>query len=104
MDDRTGVFAARAPLKALFCNRMVRTQIQLTDDQAKALRALSAARQVPMAELIRRSVDSLLQRESGASREAILNRARAVAGRFASGAADGSTDHDRHLADAFAAS
>jgi hypothetical protein len=57
-----------------------------------------------MAELIRRSIDSFVQHESGARREAIVSRARAVAGRFASGSTDGSTNHDRYLADAFGAS
>ena len=82
---------------------MVRTQIQLTDEQVKALRALSAERQVSMAELIRRSIDNFVKRESHADREVVVSRARSLAGRFASGSADGSRDHDRHLADAFGA-
>ena len=39
---------------------MVRTQIQLTEEQARRLRAMSAEQGVSMAELIRRSVDALL--------------------------------------------
>ena len=74
---------------------MVRTQIQLTEDQA-------AARRVSMAELIRQSIDSLVLREGGSGREAIVARAKSTAGRFSSASPDGSAEHDRHLADAFA--
>ena len=81
---------------------MIRTQIQLTEEQVASLRALSVARQVSMAELIRKSVDSMVLRERGAGREAIVARAKAAAGRFSSGTANGSVEHDRHLAEAFA--
>jgi hypothetical protein len=85
----------------LICNHMVRTQIQLTEEQAAALRSLSASRQVSMAELIRTSIDSLMSRESGLARGAIVDRAKSAAGRFSSGTKDGSAKHDQHLADAF---
>ena len=38
---------------------MIRTQVQLTEEQARALRNLASARQVSVAELIRQSVDTL---------------------------------------------
>jgi DNA-binding XRE family transcriptional regulator len=79
---------------------MIRTQIQLTEPQAAALRAMSAARQVSMAELIRISIDAFVQRESGSSRAALLARAKSVAGEFDSGLSDVSTNHDHHLAEA----
>ena len=40
---------------------MVRTQIQLTEQQAELLKAAAARRGVSMAELIRQSVDHLLE-------------------------------------------
>ena len=80
---------------------MRRTQIQITEAQAATLRAMSAARHVSVAELIRKSIDSFVQRESGLTREVIKARAKSVAGRFASGSSDGSIEHDKYLADAF---
>lgn len=86
----------------LICNRMVRTQIQLTEEQASALRAMSAVRQLPMAELIRMSIDRFVKREATSSREAIVARAMDAVGRFSSDLDDGgSREHDKYLADAF---
>ena len=85
----------------LTCNHMIRTQIQLTEEQASALRAMSSTRHMPMAELIRIGIDNFLRREAGSSREAIVARAKNAAGRFTSGTSDVSTEHDKYLADAF---
>ena len=68
------------------------------------LRTMSGARQLPMAELIRMSIELFIKYEAGASREAIVARAIEVVGRFSSGSHDGATEHDKHLADAFGAS
>jgi Arc/MetJ-type ribon-helix-helix transcriptional regulator len=80
---------------------MVRTQIQLTEQQAASLRALSSERRQPVAELIRISIDSFLQKEKGLRRENRIARAKRAAGRFASSAADVSAKHDQYLAAAF---
>ena len=40
---------------------MVRTQIQLTEEQAEGLKRLAAERGVSMAELVRQSVQRLLE-------------------------------------------
>ena len=80
---------------------MVRTQIQLTERQAKRLKQLAAARGRSMADLIRESVDNLLAHPDALDRDAARQRALAAAGRFRSGAGDLATAHDRHLADAF---
>lgn len=81
---------------------MIRTQIQLTEDQARALKELAAAEQRSMAELIRQSVDSLLksstQHRTSPERK---RRALAVIGRFRSGVSDLSLNHDRYLSEAF---
>lgn len=79
---------------------MVRTQIQLTDEQMEALRALSAFEKKPLAELIRRSVQNFLDQAS--SRESIKRQnALRVIGKFSSKADDGGTNHDKYLADGF---
>jgi hypothetical protein len=83
------------------CVHMVRTQIQLTEEQARELRELSAERGVSIAELIRRAVDTQLGTSHGAS--ARRERALGVIGGFHSGRNDISTDHDRYVADAFEA-
>jgi hypothetical protein len=80
---------------------MVRTQIQLTEEQARRLKAMAAEQGVSMAELIRHGVDMVFN-ENGADRRAeIRRRALAVAGRFRSEETDISREHDRYLAEAF---
>lgn len=77
---------------------MVRTQIQLTESQARALKALSATRKVSMAELIRLSIDELIRTSAGVDEEERRRRAVAAAGRFHSSEGDLSVNHDRYLA------
>lgn len=80
---------------------MIRTQIQITEEQAAALRARSAERRQSIAELIRMSIDSFLKKEVGISGERKRARAKSAAGRFASSSADVSAEHDRYLAETF---
>ncbi len=82
---------------------MIRTQIQLKEEQVRVLKKLAAARGVSMAELIRQSVDALIRSSTGIgiSDEERRRRAIAAAGRFRSGRSDVSSDHDRHLVEAF---
>ena len=81
---------------------MVRTQIQLTEQQACMARRLAAERHVSMAEVIRDGLELLL-RSTGhpASEEERVRRALAVVGQFRSGSADGSGAHDAHLSEAY---
>ena len=81
---------------------MIRTQIQLTDGQARDVRRLAVEQGVSMAEFIRRCVDQVL--ESGEpDRSALYERAEAVAGRFTdpSGADDMARGHDDYLSTSF---
>lgn len=80
---------------------MVRTQIQLTEQQARKLKQLAAARGRSMADLIRASVDAMLARPETVDDDVRRERALAAAGRFRSGVGDLASAHDRHLADAF---
>jgi hypothetical protein len=77
---------------------MNRTQIQLTDDQAQALKALSAKSGLSIAELVRRGLVPLL-RGGSIEHEQRARRAANVVGRLHSGETDISADHDRYLAD-----
>lgn len=79
---------------------MVRTQVQLTAEQVRALRQMAAREGVSVAELIRRSVDAWLRRSNEVPLEERLRRAIAVAGRFRSGLPDLAVHHDKYLAEA----
>jgi len=77
---------------------VVRTQIQLTDEQATALKRLAAERGVSMATLVREGVDRVVGEDG---REAKRRRALAVVGKYRSGHTDIARDHDRYLAEDF---
>lgn len=81
---------------------MVRTQIQLTEHQARRLRARADERGVSLAEIIRRCVEQGLAEEAP-SRGALYDRAARVVGRFSDrrGARDISAKHDRYLDEAY---
>lgn len=79
---------------------MVRKQVQLTDQQAEALRRRSKRENVSVAELVRRAIDAFTRTEPPSDRE-VRDRAIRAAGRFASGTHDTSRRHDEALADAF---
>ncbi|MBI2864781.1 MAG: CopG family transcriptional regulator [Chloroflexi bacterium] len=73
---------------------MVRTQIQLAEEQAKTLKEIAAHTGVSMSELIRQSVDQLIRRQEKAEK---WRRAVAVMGRYSSGLRDVSISHDKYL-------
>lgn len=81
---------------------MIRTQVQLTDAQARALKRLAADRGVPVALLIREGVDLLVRTAGAMDDEERRRRAIAAAGRFRSGLPDLASEHDRYLRDAYA--
>jgi hypothetical protein len=82
--------------------RMVRTQIQLTEDEARALRRLAAEDSVSMSALVREAVDRLLAARRGTPEAEVRRRAARAAGRFRSAHEDLSERHDDHAAAGFA--
>lgn len=80
---------------------MVRTQIQLTESQAEALKKIAGAKHLSVAELIRRSVDNMIKSSTTLDREEMVRRAIAAAGRFESKETDISINHDKYLAEDF---
>ncbi len=80
---------------------MVRTQIQLTEEQASALKKLALSRHLSIAELIRQAVDNMIKTSTTIDIEERRKRAIEVAGRFSSGKRDISREHDKYLAEAF---
>jgi hypothetical protein len=80
---------------------MIRTQIQMTEEQSQRLKKIAARRGVSMAELVRQGVDVILAAETAADRSELKERALQAAGKFRSGRSDVSTRHDRHLAETY---
>ncbi len=78
---------------------MVRTQIQLTEDQYRKLKKKAGAMGVSMAELIRSGVDHELSVQATPGDKELKARARELMGRFKSGTKDISRRHDEYLAE-----
>jgi predicted DNA-binding protein len=81
---------------------MIRTQIQLTDEQASRLRDEARRSGLSMAEIIRQSVDRHLER-SGDGPPGVVSRLSAldVVGRFHSGKSDVAAKHDDYLEEGY---
>ena len=77
---------------------MIRTQIQLTEEQFESLKRLARQEDLAVAAIIRTAVQDYLDREQrGRSREGAL----AVVGRFESDLSDVAQQHDEHLAEIY---
>ena len=80
---------------------MVRTQIQLTEEQAEQLKAVASESGLSMSELVRRGVDALLA-QNGVTRPAEKRKQAArLSGKFHSGQSNISEKHDDFLNRAF---
>lgn len=87
---------------------MLRTQIQLSKEQYKNLKALAARRSVSIAEIVRQAVDKILmeaereeaERWARARRAAEELEADPAMQREADGATEVSLNHDKYLAEA----
>ena len=77
---------------------MVRTQISLTDEQMRRLRAEARQRKVPIAAVVREAVDRVVPADPG-DRRALFERALSAVGRFNSGKGDVSARHDEIAGD-----
>jgi hypothetical protein len=80
---------------------MIRTQIQLTEEQSRSLKKLASEKHVSVAELIRQSVDLFVRASRGPSIEERKHRAIAAVGRYHSECPDLSEEHDAYLAEAY---
>ena len=79
----------------------IRTQVQLTEEQARALKARARNEERSMAHLVRESVSEYLARRPARNRGDLLQRANALTGRFHSGTPDIAINHDRYLDEAY---
>ena len=79
---------------------MIRTQIQLTEEQNNLLRELSKTTREPIAALIRKAVDQFLLTRRP-DRFYLYRQAESVIGKYEAGVADVSINHDKYLEEAF---
>jgi predicted DNA-binding ribbon-helix-helix protein len=80
---------------------MVRTQIQLTEDQAKALKKIAQSRHLSVAEIIRKAVDTVIKSNTVVNAEERHKRAMEIVGKFSSGKRDVSKKHDLYLTEVY---
>ena len=81
---------------------MIRTQIQLSEAQARRLHAIAKREGISMAEVVRRCIDRNLA-DSEAELKARYRQAEKLIGRFKdkNAAGDLSSEHDKYLDEAF---
>ena len=104
LDRRTNTGLERALLECHHLGRgviMVRTQIQITAEQSRRLKAAAARRNVSISQLIRQGIELVLAGEMEPSPENRVARAKSVVGRFRSGLHDVSRRHDEYLDSAY---
>ena len=80
---------------------MVRTQIQLNEKQAGAIKKIAHAQGVSVAEVIRRAVDGIISASPTAGMEERHKRALEIVGKFRSARHDVSRKHDAYLIEAY---
>ena len=80
---------------------MYRTQIQIREDQAKKLKEMAAEYNISVAELIRQSIDLLIESDHELTPAEKRERAAAIVGIAASGIIDLSINHDDYLAEIY---
>jgi hypothetical protein len=73
---------------------MIRTQISLTEDQMRRLRAEATRRGVPIAVVVREAVDRAIPDAQASERAGRWQRALSAIGRFRSDGGDVSARHD----------
>ena len=78
---------------------MIRTQIQLTEAQARKLKQIAAAEGRSMADVIRESVETYTASRVGRDRDEQRQAALDIVGQFRSGLNDLGSRHDKYLAE-----
>ncbi len=83
---------------------MVRTQIQLTEEQYKQIKNWASRLGISLAEAVRRCVSDRMAAERALpDRQTLVREALGVCGKYSDpqGASRVALDHDRHLAEAY---
>lgn len=76
---------------------MIRTQIQLTEEQSHILKRISALKKISIAELIRQGIDFYLRSTTTISPDKRKQRALSVVGKYKSNLSDLSSKHDDYF-------
>lgn len=80
---------------------MIRTQIQLTEEQSEALKKISSNEGRSVAELVRSGIDQVIRSYGVVSSEELRRRALSVVGKFNINDENLSADHDRYASEAY---
>ena len=81
---------------------MIRTQIQLTEEQSRQVKSVARQERVSMAQVIRDAIDAWMEQRTEPSTADRWERSLSVVGKFRSGLSDLAENHDAHLAEAYA--
>ena len=81
---------------------MVKTQIQLPEEDLKTWRRMAAEEGISVSELVRRGMRQIVRESKGPSREELWRRASSLVGKYHSGKSDISERHDDNFAEAIA--
>ncbi len=79
---------------------MVRTQIQLTEEQAAQLKELAHEGKVSIAAIIRKALDQYLAKQQP-NRRTLYRQGLSIVGKYKAGVHDISIEHDRYLEEEF---
>ena len=81
---------------------MIRTQIQLTEEQSRRVKTVAQEENVSMAQVIRDAIDAWLEQRSKPRAADRWERSLSLVGKFRSGLSDIAENHDAYLAEAYA--
>ena len=80
---------------------MVRTQIQLTETQARKVKKLASEEGTSVAEMIRKAIEKMAEARRQIDSQEKIRRAMEMAGKYRSGKKDVSRKHDEYLAEVY---
>jgi hypothetical protein len=80
---------------------MIRTQIQLTEEQSRILKQLAKVREVSVAELVRHSIDYYIHSMKEPTLEEKYERSMSIVGKYRAEETDIGRNHDRYLAEIY---
>jgi hypothetical protein len=80
---------------------VVRTQIQLTEEQSRQVKDFARREGISMAEVIRNAIDEWLERRSDLTEAQRWTQSLNAIGKFHSGVSDLAGNHDKYLAKAY---
>lgn len=80
---------------------MVRTQVQLTEAQARKVKKLASEAGTSVAEVIRKAIEKMMEARPQIDSQEKVRRAIEMAGKYRSGKKDVSRKHDEYLAEVY---